>query len=76
MDYPLIWYLVFLGVVFAITSIATKKFVISVMVLLIFVIIGYILTLLPIAAIILSIFGFAGLISYYLFMKSDNQYGI
>jgi len=75
MDYPQIGYLIFLLIVFAVTSIATKKFLIGVMVLLIFVVIGYILTFLPIAAIILSVMGFVGLISYYLFMRSDNRYG-
>jgi len=75
MDYPQIGYLILLLTVFAVTAIATKKFLIGVMVLLVFVIIGYILTLLPIAAIILSVFGFAGLIAYYLFMREDNRYG-
>jgi hypothetical protein len=72
MDLALIGYLMFLGVAFTITSILTKKFLIGVMVLLIFVVIGYILTFLPIAAIILSVIGLVGLISYYLFMRSDN----
>ena len=75
MDLILIGYLAFLGVIFAITSILTKKFLIGVMVLLTFVIIGYILTILPIVAIIFSVIGLVGLISYYLFMRSGNQYG-
>ena len=75
MDNILIGYLLLLLVVFAVTSIATKKFLIGVMMLLTFVVIGYILTILPIAAIILSVVGFAGLIAYYLFMRSDNRYG-
>ena len=64
-----------LGAIFAITSILTKKFLIGVMVLLVFVVIGYILTILPIVAIILSVVGMSALIAYYLFMRSDNKYG-
>jgi len=74
-DYPLIGYLSFLGIVFIITTIATKKFLIGAIVLLIFVVIGYILTILPIASIILSAIAFVGLISYYLFMRGKNQNG-
>jgi len=76
MDLILIGYLIFLGIVFAITSILTKKFLIGVMMLLIFVIIGYILTILPIVTIIISVIGMAGLIAYYLFMRGDNQHEI
>jgi len=76
MDLILIEYLAFLGIIFAITSILTKKLIIGVMVLLIFVIIGYILTILPIVAIILSVMGLAGLIAYYLFMRNENRYGM
>jgi len=75
MDFILIEYLAFLGVIFTITSILTKKFLIGVMVLLIFVIIGYILTILPIVTIIMSVIGMAGLVAYYLFMRGGNQYG-
>ena len=76
MDLILIGYLAFLGIIFAITSILTKKLTIGVMVLLIFVIIGYILTILPIVAIILSAMSLVGLIAYYLFMRNENRYGM
>jgi len=75
MNYILIGYLIFILAIFAITSVATKKFVIGVMVLLTFVVIGYILTILPMIAIMLTAIGMTGLIAFYLTMRGDNNYG-
>jgi len=76
MDGELIGYLIFLLAIFAITSVVTKKFLIGVMVLLIFVVIGYILTILPILAIMLTAIVMIGLIALYLTMRGDNPNGL
>jgi len=76
MDFILIGYLILLLIIFTVTAIATKKFLLGLMVLLIFTIIGYILTILPKVSIILIALIMSGIVAYYLFMKSSNQYGI
>jgi len=76
MDIIIIGYFIFLLVIYAVTSIVTRNQFLSIMLLWIFVAIGYILTILPMIAVILPAIGMVGLISYYLFLMKNEEYGI
>jgi len=75
MNTALIFWFIFMLVIFATASIATKKFIVGLMVLLILLIIGNVLTILPSVSIIIAVIGLAIVIAYYLFMRSENRYG-